>query len=100
MSASSEAYSIFRTITDESVLALGLSGELEVVESDSNAFSQFYTADLDSLPFCAVSFPALSLTTATKPLHRSLHPFSPSSTATSKASAKAARAPSSPPSLS
>ncbi len=75
MPVSSETYSIFKTMTDESVLSLGLSGALEVAEAEWAGFSQFFTAELDSLPFCAASFPALSIVTATKSKHRSLHPF-------------------------
>ncbi len=72
---SGETYSIFKAMADESVLSLGLVGELDTVESEWGAFSQFFTAELDSLPFCAASFPALSLVSATKPKYRSLHPF-------------------------
>ena len=75
ISVNGETFSIFKTITDESVLSLGLSGQLEVAETEWAGFSQFFTAELDSLPFCAASFPALSLVSAAKSKHRSLHPF-------------------------
>ena len=73
--AQGEAFSQFRALTEDALQDLGSAGTVGLVESEWSGFMHFFTAELDSLPLCAASYPAFSLVTATPARHRSLHPF-------------------------
>ena len=70
-----ESYNLFKALTQEAILRLGPDAPPELAENGWNAFSQLFSAELDSLPFCAASYPAFSLVSATSPAHHSRHPF-------------------------
>lgn len=71
-----EAYDMFKALAQEALTRLGSDTPPELAENEWSAFAQLFTAELDSMPFCAASFPAFSLVSAMSPPHRSRHPFS------------------------
>lgn len=73
--ADGEAMSMFRTLAIKS-LARAFGGDApELGEGGLEAYSGIFDEDLDSLPFCAASFPAFSLVTAAAPPRVSRHPY-------------------------
>lgn len=70
-----ETFSVFKTLTSKSLHRLGFAGSVPVAEDGWNGFSNFYTCELDCLPFCVAGYPAFSLVSAAPPRRRSLWPF-------------------------
>ena len=70
-----EAYDIFRTMTEDSISNLGLDDAVSVVGAPWDGFARIYTFELDSLPLCALSYPAHTVVTAEAQPHSSLYPF-------------------------
>ena len=70
-----EFFELFRAIVNESAFRLGMHDKVQVSETDSYAYYNLYTADLDALPFCACSWPAGQIVGAGEPAHRSDYPL-------------------------